>query len=608
MNIQKPKYQKNHYIHIYKLEDQLVLRINKVLKSSEFYQKYEAEIIQVNQIRTIGRVLINIDKNDLVEPINVDEIIITKNRLKEVNKALNPYEFDYQKYLKKQGIFHQIRLKKEDFISLKSRYNTLKGLAFNFRGKINKELNRYNFSPEELAIINALLLGQRQDISDELFESYKNAGAIHILAVSGLHIGIILIFLNFLLKPIDRLNRGNVIKLIVIVSCLWTYAFIAGLSASVVRAVTMFTAIAIGIASNRPSSVKNGLIVSIFILLLINPLFLFDVGFQLSYTAVFSIVWIHPYFNNLWKPKFKIGNYFWQLLTVSFAAQLGILPLSLYYFHQFPGLFFISSLVIIPFLGLILGSGLIIIILALFQILPIILAEYYGILIKTMNDFVTLISQQEAFIFPNISFSFFLMISVYFLLITIFIWIYNNTTKNLAFVFIAIILIQMTLFIEKIHIQKTSEFIVFHQIKNSVLGIRRGHHMNVYHNLDSVDIINNRAIASYKISNANLKIQAKYPISNVIKLTSINLLVIDSFSIYHHVKLKPEIVILTQSPKINLERLIQELNPKIIISDGSNYVNHSRLWEKSCDHTNTKFYNTSINGAFVYQTTNDFKP
>ena len=204
------------------------------MKPSEFYQKYEAEIIQVNQIRTIGRVLININKNDLVEPINVDEIIITKNRLKEVNKALNPYEFDYQKYLKKQGIFHQIRLKKEDFISLKSRYNTLKGLAFNFRGKINKELNKYNLSPEELAIINALLLGQRQDISDELFESYKNAGAIHILAVSGLHIGIILLFLNFLLKPIDRLNRGNVIKLVVIVSCLWTYAFIAGLSASVV--------------------------------------------------------------------------------------------------------------------------------------------------------------------------------------------------------------------------------------------------------------------------------------------------------------------------------------------------------------------------------------
>jgi len=229
-------------------------------------------------------------------------------------------------------------------------------------------------------------------------------------------------------------------------------------------------------------------------------------------------------------------------------------------------------------------------------------------LIKTMNDFVTLISQQETFIFPNISFSIFLMISVYFLLITIVVWIYHKTTKNLAFVFIAVILIQMTLFIEKIHIQKISEFIVFHQIKNSILGIRRGHHMSVYHNLDSVDIINNRAIASYKISNANLKIQAKYPISNVFKLTSINLLVIDSFSIYQHVKLKPEIVILTQSPKINLERLIQELNPKIIISDGSNYVNYSRLWEKSCDRANTKFYNTSINGAFVYQTTNDFKP
>ena len=278
-------------------------------------------------------------------------------------------------------------------------------------------MEKFNFSPNELSIINAIILGQRNNISNDLFESYKNAGAIHILAVSGLHIGIILLLLNFLLSPLERIKNGKTIKLILIIILLWIYAFIAGMSASVIRAVTMFTAIAIGWISDRPSNIKNSLIVSFFFLLLIHPLFLFDVGFQLSYTAVFSIVLIQPLIIKLWHPKWKPVHYFWQLLTVSFAAQLGILPLSLYYFHQFPGLFFISSLVIIPFLGIIIGFGILIIILALFQILPQILVDIYSFIITSMNNIIDLVAQQESFIFQEIYFSIVLMISFYLILI-----------------------------------------------------------------------------------------------------------------------------------------------------------------------------------------------
>ena len=168
----------------------------------------------------------------------------------------------------------------------------------------------------------------------------------------------------------------------------------------------MFTFVAFGMISNRKSNIYYSLITSMFFLLLIKPMFLFDVGFQLSYLAVFGIVWIQPMLSNLWIPKYKLINKIWQLLTVSVAAQLIILPVSLYYFHQFPSLFLLSNLVIIPFLGIILMLGILVIVLAVINLLPQILADFYGTLINMMNQFVSWVGSQEGFLLIDISFSF----------------------------------------------------------------------------------------------------------------------------------------------------------------------------------------------------------
>ncbi|TYA81458.1 ComEC/Rec2 family competence protein, partial [Seonamhaeicola marinus] len=230
-------------------------------------------------------------------------------------------------------------------------------------------------------IINALFLGQRQNIDRAIYTNYTNAGAIHILAVSGLHVGIIFLILNFLFKPIERLKKGYLIKTIFLLTTLWGFAVIAGLSASVTRAVTMFSIVAIAVNLKRPTNVYNTLAISIFVILLFKPLFIFDVGFQLSFLAVFAIVAIEPMLNKLWKPKNKLLKIYWQTLTVTISAQFGIIPISLFYFHQFPGLFFISNLVIIPLLGFILGFGILIILLASINVLPQFLADAFGFII-----------------------------------------------------------------------------------------------------------------------------------------------------------------------------------------------------------------------------------
>jgi len=599
IQFQNPKNQKTHYINNYTLDKQIVIKIMSVLKPSKIYQKYEGKVIFIDTINTKGSILLNINKQNLKYSLKVGDVILTYNSLQEINKALNPNEFDYRTFLKKKGVYRQIRLKKRDYILLGKGKNTLKGYAYYLRSKINNALKAFNFSANELAIINAIILGQRQDISPDLFQSYKNAGAIHILAVSGLHIGIILLLLNLFFKPMEKLKNGKYIKLLLVIFCLWIYAFIAGMSASVIRAVTMFTAIAIGWMSDRPSNVKNSLIVSFFFLLLIHPLFLFDVGFQLSYTAVFSIVLIQPLIVKIWNPKWKPAKYFWQLLTVSLAAQLGILPLSLYYFHQFPGLFFISSLVIIPFLGMIIGFGILVILLALTQILPQFFADVYGFFISSMNNFVNFISLQETFVFHDIYFSLILFITFYLFLISTIHFSIKQTSQKFIIVLVTIVLIQVSFIYEKSHDQKSNELIIFHQIKNSILAIKKQKVISLHHSIDSIETYTNKIINSYLLGMFPQKKIISDTLKNVYRLNHDYLYFVDSLGVYKSLKFSPKIVVLTQSPKINLNRLIQVLHPKVIIADGSNYKNYTQRWESTCKNKKVIFYNTSKKGAFV---------
>ena len=599
ITMSKPQNQKKHYTNWYTSNDKMILKIDKRLKPSLFYFKYQAKVIQVGDKYTKGKILVHIKKDDCEDTLKTGQIIFANCKLKKINKALNPNEFDYRAYMKKQGVFHLVKLEEGNYRKLEIKARSINEIAFNVRSTINHKLKKYKFSKENLSLINALLLGQRQDISIETFNNFRNAGAIHILAVSGLHIGIILLLLNFLLKPLENLKNGKKIKIVLVVICLWIYAVLAGMSASIVRAVSMFTAVAIGLAINRPSSIKNSLVVSIFFLLLFKPLLLFDVGFQLSYAAVFSIVLINPIFKKTAEPKTKIIRYIWQLLSISFAAQIGILPLSLYYFHQFPGLFFISSLFIIPFLGLILGLGILIIILALVNLLPQFLAHLYELIIGLMSDIIAVISQQESFIFQNISFSLFLMGAFYILILTTINWFHHREIKPLFYLFSSIIIVQITLLCEKNQVEKTSEFIVFHQVKKTLIGVRVGNKLNLYEQEDSLSIKGSRIINSYRLKYSHLQIQQNEAVKNVMNINSKKLLIIDNSGIYKNSSYKPDFVLLTQSPKINLQRLIEEFHPKVIIADGSNYKSYTLLWKKTSKKNNSKFHSTGDDGAFI---------
>jgi competence protein ComEC len=590
--------QKSHYSHFLNNEMNAVVRITEVLKPGNYNNKYFAEVEFINGKNTSGKVLLNYLK-DSVKSIMIDDRFLIHSKFKKVNKPLNPYNFSYKKYLEKQQVYHQLFLDEKELIQLLNSKKTLKGSAANIRKRINSALIKSGFKDNELGVINALLLGQRKEIDKALLEDYASAGAIHILAVSGLHVGIILLILNFLCSLLERLKYGKTIKLIVVVSLLWSFAFVAGLSASVIRAVTMFTAVAIGWQLNKPSNVYNTLIISMFVLLLVHPYFLLDIGFQLSYLAVFSIVWLQPLFYRIWIPGFKIVDYFWKLLTVSLAAQLGILPLSIFYFHQFPGLFFLSNLLIIPILGTILIGGILAITLSLAGLLPPLIAEVYIQIIKLMNSLIRWISNQEGFLFQNITMSQLLMVSIYTFIIFTALFLKNRTAKRFIYLLCTLILIQSVVFYEYYETKTKSEFIIFYKSRKTILAKRNGNRMTVFHNLDRLKVKNENSILNYNLVEGNIMVEWK---SNIPKFEIFNkqrILIVDSLGIYQKIGLKPDIVVLRASPRINLARLIAELKPKLIVADGSNYKSYETSWERICLKEKTPFYQIRQKGAFI---------
>ena len=588
----------NYFEKHLKNTSKVILAIDKVLKPGNYHHKYVADVVQLDSKKTTGHVLLNIEKDSTSLLFHTGDLVFLKNKFQDIKSSLNPHQFNYKHYLKKQGINQQVYITHQEILLLDESKVSLLRFIDAFRIKIQKSLRRYHFTDDELAVMNALLLGQRQEISKQLSDNYSKAGAIHILAVSGLHVGVILLILSLILKPLERVNNGKLIKLVLVILSLWFFAILAGLSASVIRAVTMFSAIALGQFFNKRNAVEHSLIFSMFIILLWKPLFLFDVGFQLSYTAVFGIIWIQPVLYQLWKPNFFIVDKGWQLITVSVAAQLGVLPISLFYFHQFPALFFISNLIIIPFLGVILGLGLVVLVLSYESILPLFLEGFYGDVISILNKVVAFVARQESFLFSEISFSALKMIFSYLLIISGFQLFLKLNTKRCFLFFGSILAFQCVLILEKYTIAQKSEFIVFHKSKNSIIGIRKGSSFELYHSMDSLQISSQKLLINYKVGE-NITSQNYHKLSNLMYYEKQVVLIIDKDGLYDIKELNSPIVVLRQSPKINLQRLAEKLKPAIIIADGSNYKSYIENWKTTCKNLKIPFWTTYNQGAYI---------
>jgi competence protein ComEC len=291
-----------------------------------------------------------------------DVLIIRKSTIREVPEPRNPDEFDYKRYLLFNNIHFQAYLAGGDYVKTAcSRANALFQWVYSVQQYFKRTLATYVASPVETGVAEALLYGYDDEIDPEVIQAYANTGTLHVLAVSGMHVGLIFMILNMLLKFMDGTTRMKLLKNVVIGIGLWAYSLLCGLSPSIMRATVMFSCILLGQVVKRPGNIYNTLAVSAFFLVCSDTNTIANVGFQLSYAAVAGIVLLHPYVYEWLNARSWLGNEIWKITSVSIAAQAATFPLGLLYFHQFPNYFLLSNLVIIPLTTLIIYIGIVLI-------------------------------------------------------------------------------------------------------------------------------------------------------------------------------------------------------------------------------------------------------
>ncbi len=316
--------------------------LKAVLKLTEV--KSDSSVFHTNE-----KILVYFEKNSKAVELKPGNKLVFSTPPKPIKNFGNPFEFDYKKYLERKKIYRVVYLsdKKWSHIQAVSTHS-LKIAAEQFRENLLKIYRAQKFTPNELEILSALTLGYKRSLDPETKRIFSSVGAMHVLAVSGLHVGIVLWIITLVFGFMRKKRFGKLIFVVIATGLLWAFAFITGLSPSVMRATTMFSIFIIGENISQKPNSYNSLAASAFFLLLINPNNLFDIGFQLSYSAVFGIIFLQPRFFKLLRVKNKIGRFFWTLVTVSMAAQITTFPITTFYFNQFPTYFIITNIIIIP--------------------------------------------------------------------------------------------------------------------------------------------------------------------------------------------------------------------------------------------------------------------
>ncbi|HTF82386.1 MAG TPA: ComEC/Rec2 family competence protein, partial [Cytophagales bacterium] len=303
-----------------------------------------------------------------------------------ISAPKNPEEFNYVQYYRGKGIQMQDFVQIHQIVAHRvGRGLSIKRVAHDMRTYLASRLRKHISDPEIASVAEALILGVRTEINKELTNAYSMTGTIHVLAVSGMHVGLLFGLVTWLFATVLGTKHRLLYSLIGL-GLLWFYALVTGMSASVVRASAMYTVFQVGILLHQKVNLANTLFSSSFIILLIEPLMLLDIGFQLSFFAVCGIALFQPLFEHTFNTKNLALKALKDLITVSISAQMGVLPLSLYYFKQFPNLFIISNILIITLSTIALYIGLLCLTLIGFDVLLSKFCNLLSALIKAMND------------------------------------------------------------------------------------------------------------------------------------------------------------------------------------------------------------------------------
>ena len=567
--------------------------------------------------KTDAHVMVFIEKDSLSQMLAYGDEVMFLTTFKLPAKPMNPQEFDYARFLELNIIKYVAYVPASNWSLVKERKGfSIFAFAAKVRHRLLDELQKNGLSGEEYAVAAAILLGYDNLMDQDLEQNYRTAGAMHILVVSGLHVGIIYLVLNFLLGFLRKNQKQKILKMFILLIIVWFYAILTGLAPSVQRSAVMISMFIFADATNRFKNNYNTLAASAVLLMLFNPLIIFSVGFQLSYAAVFGILFFYKPIFRLLPVRNSILRIFWEIIVVSLSAQLGTFPISAHYFHFFPVYFLLTNIVVFPISFLILTSGLLFVTIFWVPYVSHLVGSVLYYLVFVLNF---LIARVKYFPFSGLSELYYPWLKVglvYFLIFSIFYWLILRVNRYVLPAFIAFFLLlsfgaflqyqnlnQKSLLIYHINNHSAIDFISGDQhvfLADSALvadtGMMEFHLVNfqISKNLKPETGFLNREVDNEEIG--------LYFHQNIADFNGYRFLVLDKNSNYlpgNFDKPKLNAILITGKKKVDLNQLQQCFIFDQIIIDASvpNWKRKQLLLES--DRRGIKVYDTSIEGAFI---------
>lgn len=448
-----------------------VVRVSEEPTPREKSVKVVAELLQTpeNQ-KLISKILLYLQPSDEAQELRYGDLLFVHTNLSRIEPPYNPDAFDNQQYMRRRGIYYSGFVHDGAWQCFgHAPANRLKYVAQNIRNRLINTYITAGMSGDEFDILKAILLGDDDTLDPELKASYSSAGVSHILCVSGMHVGVIFMIINFLLKPLDLFRSSKIFKSVLVMLVIWLYAHITGLAPSVTRSATMFSFVAVGQLLRRNTNVFHSLFASMYILLVINPLLLFEVGFQLSYLAVAGIVLFQPKLSAVYKCRTKLGNYFWELLTVSVAAQLGTSPISIYYFAQFPNYFMLSNLCVITLSFVVIITGVALLPVSLFPFLAHYLSTLLTLEIRLMNRIITFIESLPGAVTENLDCRLPQVILLYGVILFFCLWLYQKNRRFFWGASVCLTLFCISCPVKKWMLCRETDYMAYHIRRSSAI-------------------------------------------------------------------------------------------------------------------------------------------
>jgi len=608
-------------IDVEKAEEQVyILRLLEDPQQKTNSYKAEVEVVAVKDslewTEVNGKIILYFEKDSVaISDLSYGDYISIYGKPNEIAPPSNPGQFNYKRFLERKKIYHQLYLKTTHWIALdKQKQNPIYRFALNCREYLLDILLENGIEGKEYAVASAILLGYSDKIDAKLLQQYSGAGAMHILCVSGLHVGIVYVIFSLLLFFLGRTDKSRLVKSILLILLIWSYAILTGLSPSVMRASAMFSLVAIGQNLRRDTNIFNTLSASAFILFLVDPMILFDLGFQLSYSAVLGIVLLQPPMHKLFFVKNKILDKLWSIITVSIAAQIGTLPISLYYFHQFPNYFILTNILVIPASGAIIYSGIGVMLFSFFPFLSSAIAYLLTWMIKAMNFSIGGIESLPGSVTKDIFLSTYELIFLYFIIVSLIAWVYSKHKKWL-FIMLSSVLIMTTLIsLRKIQQTDTHRFICYSVNKSTAIEFSYGNQsiflcdttlqndkdkqsffVEGYRNTNGI-----KHIEEYALSDTSITHPFFCKRKHFIRFEPYTIACINQENYYYSYEnpVEVDIVLLSGKMKVNLTRITDNYKFKLLLFDSSVPFYRTEEWKQACEEQNIPYYFISEKGAF----------